>query len=46
MYEKMLMVIAVLGGISEALSLIPGVEANGVFQLVRNMLRSLKDKLK
>ena len=42
--EKILLVLAVLGGISEALSLIPSVKANGVFQLVNNALQSLKKK--
>jgi len=46
MYEKILLVVAVLGGISEALSLIPSIKANGVFQLVSNLLKSLKEKLK
>lgn len=40
--NNMLMVIAVLGGISEALSLIPAVKANGVFQLIFNALKALK----
>jgi len=42
--EKILLIIAVLGGISEALSLIPSVKANGVFQLVANALQALKPK--
>jgi|688.fasta_scaffold02549_10 hypothetical protein len=42
--EKILLVLAVLGGISEALSLIPSVKANGVFQLVYNALQALKPK--
>jgi hypothetical protein len=46
MYEKILLVVAVLGGISEALSLIPSIKANGVFQLVSNLLKNLKEKLK
>jgi hypothetical protein len=46
MYETVLLVIAVLGGISEALSLIPQVKANGVFQLVANVLKAAKEKLK
>lgn len=44
--DKMVMVIAVLGGISEALSLIPGIKANGIFQLIYNALKSIKEKLK
>lgn len=46
MYEKIILIIAVLGGVSEALSLIPSIEANGVFQLIRNALKGLKEKLK
>lgn len=46
MYEKILLAVAVLGGISEALSLIPQIRANGVFQLVYNALKGLKEKLK
>jgi hypothetical protein len=42
--EKILLALAVLGGISEALSLIPQIKANGVFQLVHNALQSLKKK--
>lgn len=42
--EKILLVIAVLGGISEALSLIPSIKANGVFQLVANALKALAPK--
>jgi len=42
--EKILLVLAVLGGISEALSLIPAIKANGVFQLIYNALQSLKKK--
>jgi hypothetical protein len=40
--EKILLVLAVLGGISEALSLIPQIKANGIFQLLNNALQSLK----
>lgn len=40
--NDILLVIAVLGGISEALSLIPGIKANGVFQLIYNALKALK----
>jgi hypothetical protein len=39
MDSKLLLVIAVLGGISEALSLIPAIKANGVFQLIQNILK-------
>lgn len=31
--------IAALGAVSEALSLIPGVKANGIFQIVWNILK-------
>ena len=37
--ETILLIVAVLGGISEALSLIPSVRANGIFQLICNILR-------
>lgn len=37
-------VFGVLFGISEALSLIPGVKSNGIFQLVFNVLASLAGK--
>jgi hypothetical protein len=46
MYDKIILIIAVLGGVSEALSLIPSIEANGVFQLVSNVLKKLKEKIK
>lgn len=38
------MVFGVLFGVSEALSLIPAVRANGVFQLVSNILAKLAGK--
>lgn len=44
MENKLLLVLAVLGGISEALSLIPSIKANGVFQLVSNALKALLGK--
>lgn len=44
MGDKMLLILAVLGGVSEALSLIPAVKANGVFQLVVNILKALLGK--
>lgn len=44
MGQNVLLVLAVLGGISEALSLIPAVKANGVFQLVANILKVLLGK--
>jgi len=44
MDNKILLVMAVLGGISEALSLIPSIKANGVFQLISNALKALLGK--
>lgn len=44
MSHDILLVLAVLGGISEALSLIPAVKANGVFQLVASILKVLLGK--
>jgi len=44
MDSKLLLALAVIGGISEALSLIPSVKANGVFQLVQNILKALLGK--
>ncbi len=44
MSEKVIVILAVLGGISEALSLIPAVKANGVFQLISDILKVLKPK--
>jgi hypothetical protein len=38
-------VLAVLLGISEALSVIPQVKANGIFQAIANALKVLKEKL-
>lgn len=32
-------IFGVLFGVSESLSLIPGVKANGVFQLIQNILK-------
>ena len=42
--DKILLMLAVLGGISEALSLIPSIKANGIFQLVANALKALAPK--
>lgn len=39
-----LLVVSVLFGVSEALSLIPQIKANGVFQLVFGVLKSLAGK--
>ena len=44
MSSNVLLVLAVLGGVSEALSLIPGVKANGVFQFIANILKMLLGK--
>jgi len=44
MSEKMMMIIAVMGGISEALSLIPQVKANGVVQLIMQIIKALLGK--
>jgi hypothetical protein len=44
MSDKVVLIIAVLGGVSEALSLIPAVKANGVFQLVVSALKALLGK--
>ena len=42
--ENWVVVIAVLGGISEALSLIPGLKSNGIFQLLYNSIKALSGK--
>ena len=42
--DKIVLVVAVLGGISEALSLIPSVKANGVFQLIQGIIKLLSGK--
>ena len=44
MTENYALVLAVLLGISEALSLIPAVKSNGILQLVFNMLKALVPK--
>lgn len=36
-----IIILGILWGISELLSLIPGIKANGVFQLIYNMLKFL-----
>lgn len=38
--------ILVLWGVSEGLSLLPGIKANGIFQLLGHILAGLKDSLK
>ena len=44
MVENLSLVLAILLGISEALSLIPGINANGIFQLVLGLLKKLNPK--
>ncbi len=41
MMEKISLIMAVLLGVSEALSLIPQVKANGIFQLIISVLKKL-----
>jgi len=38
-------ILVLLLALSEVLALIPAVKANSVFQLVSNVLRTIKDKL-
>lgn len=40
-----LAIVAALLAISEGLSLIPAVKANGIFQAIYNILKSIKDFL-
>lgn len=44
MNEKIMMIVAVMGGISEALSLIPQVKANGIVQLIIQLAKALQGK--
>jgi hypothetical protein len=44
MNDKVMLAIAVLGGISEALSLIPAVKANGVVQLIISVIKAIQGK--
>jgi hypothetical protein len=44
MNDKIMLVIAVLGGISEALSLIPSIKANGVVQLIISVIKAIQGK--
>jgi len=39
--ESIMIILAALLAVSEALSLIPQVKSNGVFQVVHNLLKSL-----
>jgi hypothetical protein len=46
--ELMTIVAVILGSLlslSEILSLIPGIKSNGIFQLIVNSIRSIKDAL-
>ena len=42
--ENAIIILTVLLAISEALSLIPQVKSNGVFQVIYNLLKSLAGK--
>ena len=42
--ESIMIILAALLAISEALSLIPQVKSNGVFQVIYNLLKSLAGK--
>ena len=42
--ENWIAILAVLGSISEGLSLIPSVKSNGIFQLIEGFLQSLTGK--
>lgn len=42
--EKIALISAVLLGVSEALSLIPSIKANGIVQLVIGLLKSIAGK--
>jgi hypothetical protein len=44
MNDKVMLAVAVLGGISEALSLIPAVKANGVVQLILSVIKAIQGK--
>ena len=44
MNEKIMMIVAVMGGISEALSLIPQVKANGIVQLIIQIIKAIQGK--
>lgn len=43
-HQNIAVALGVLLSISEALSLIPGVKANGIFQLVLRVIRGLSGK--
>ena len=42
--ENWIAFVAILGSISEGLSLIPGVKSNGIFQLVYGLIKSVSKK--
>ena len=42
--ENAIIILAALLAVSEALSLIPQIKSNGVFQVVHNLLKSLAGK--
>ena len=42
--NTVLLGLSVLGGVSEALSLIPQVQSNGVFQLIYGIIKALSGK--
>ena len=42
--ENWVAIVAVLGSISEGLSLIPGVKSNGIFQLIFGLIKSVNKK--
>ena len=44
MVENLSLVLAILLGISEALSLVPQIKANGIFQLILDLLKKLSPK--
>jgi len=41
-YKNPAVIITMLLGLSEVLGMIPGIKSNGVFQLIGNVLKSLK----
>lgn len=43
-HEQWLLVLAILGGLSETLSLIPQIKANGVFQMFYNCIKAIMPK--
>ena len=42
--ENWIAILAILGSVSEGLSLIPSVKSNGIFQLLNGLLKSLAGK--